>query len=171
MNPNEGMYLIEHILLRPDEEKDYSISTSSFLPICTEEGMPCSPTDPYSFRVSIILPGWTERFSNIDFRSFMEDLIRRELPAHVLARICWIGYPEIKQISGRNDMVEFEKSWKLFLDTINKSNQEMQNLIDLNTILSQVHTIYPYGILYDCEDENETLKSKIILGRTNLGNI
>ncbi|MFY9152170.1 MAG: hypothetical protein WAO52_09160 [Prolixibacteraceae bacterium] len=171
VNPNEGMYLVEHILLRPDESKNYTITTDSFLPICTDDCENCSPLDPYSFRLSIILPGWTERFSNIDFRNFMEDLIRKELPAHVLARICWIGYPEIKQIEGRNDMIEFEKSWRIFLETMNKADQDMQILTDLNTILSQIHTIYPYGILYDCEDETENLKGKIILGRTNLGNI
>lgn len=169
--PNEGMYLVEHILLRPDESKSYTITTDSFLPVCTDDCESCSPLDPYSFRISIVLPGWTERFSNIDFRNYLEDLIRKELPAHILARICWIGYPEIKFLEGRNDMIEFEKSWRIFLDTMNKTDQDMQNLIGLNTILSQIHTIYPYGTLYDCEDETENLKGKIILGRTNLGNI
>ena len=64
-----------------------------------------------------------------------------------------------------------EKVWKAFLDSMNNLNQNMQTLIDLNTILSKLHTIYPYGSLYDCEDETENLKGKIILGRTNLGNI
>ena len=171
INPNEGMYLIEHILLRPDESKSYSITTDSFLPICTDNCKECSPLDPYSFRVSVILPGWTERFSNIDFRNFMEDLISKELPAHVLARICWIGYPSGKVTDDKNEMLQFEKAYRLFLESINKTDQNMQNIIDLNTILSKLHSIYPTGILYDCENENENLKGKIILGRTNLGNI
>lgn len=169
VKPNEGLFLVEHILLRPDEAKDYTITADSFLPICSCED--CEPLDPYSFRVSVILPGWTERFSNQDFRNFMEELIRNELPAHVLARICWIGYPAGTVVDGENEMVEFERAYKSFLDGINKKDQNMQTLIDLNTILSQLHSIYPTGALYDCDNETDNLKGKIILGRTNLGNI
>jgi uncharacterized protein YegP (UPF0339 family) len=169
VKPNEGMYLVEHILLRPDETKAYTMGSDLFLPIC--ECADCEPLDPYSFRVSVVLPGWTERFSNIDFRNFMEDLIRRELPAHVLARICWIGYPSGKVDDDKNEMVRLEKAWKAFLETISNHAQNRQILIDLNTILSKLHSIYPSGFLYDCDDETENLQGKIILGRTNLGNI
>ncbi len=167
VKPNEGMYLIEHILLRPDKAKDYTITTNSFLPICSCED--CEPLDPYSFRVSVILPGWTERFSNQDYRNFMEELIRSELPAHVLARICWIGYPAGTVADDKNEMMQFEQAFKLFLDSMNRKDQNMQTLIDLNTILSMLHSIYPTGALYDCDDETDNLKGKIILGRTNLG--
>lgn len=171
VQPNEGMYLIEHILLRPDDSKNYTINSDSFLPICTSNCESCAPLDPYSFRVSVILPGWTERFFNQDFRNFMEDLIRKELPAHVLARICWIGSQAGVVTEEKNEMLQFEKAWKAFLDSMNNPDQNRQTLIDLNTILSKLHSIYPYGSLYDCEDETENLKGKIILGRTNLGNI
>lgn len=169
VKPAEGMYLIEHLLLRPDEAKDYNIDTDLFLPVCDCDD--CEPLDPYSFRVSVVLPGWTERFSNMDFRRFMEDLIRRELPAHVLARICWIGYPSGKVDDSKNEMVQLERAWKAFLDTISDKTQNRQIIIDLNTILSRLHSIYPSGFLFDCDDETENLKDKIILGRTNLGNI
>jgi uncharacterized protein len=168
---NEGMYLIEHILLRPDETKNYPISTDLFMPVNTDNCESCAPLDPYSFRVTVIMPGWTERFSSIDFRNFMDDLIRKELPAHVLARICWIGYPEGSVPEVKNDMFQLEKAWKAFLFSINNPDQNMQTLIDINTILSKLYSIYPYGSLYNCNDETENLKGKIILGRTNLGNI
>lgn len=167
--PNEGMYLVEHLLLRPDESKEYAITPDAFLPVCDCDD--CEPLDPYSFRVSVILPGWTERFSNIDFRNFMEDLIRRELPAHVLARICWIGYPAGSVEDSKNEMIQLETAWKAFLETMTKKDQNIQILKDLNLALSKLHTIYPSGFLYDCDDETEDLKGKIILGRTNLGNI
>jgi hypothetical protein len=169
VKPAEGIYLIEHLLLRPDEAKDYAIGPDLFLPVCDCDD--CEPLDPYSFRVSVVLPGWTERFSNMDFRRFMEDLIRRELPAHVLARICWIGYPSGKVDNDKNEMVQLERAWKAFLDTISDKTQNRQIIIDLNNILSRLHSIYPSGFLFDCDDETENLKDKIILGRTNLGNI
>ena len=68
-------------------------------------------------------------------------------------------------------MIRLETAWKAFLETMNKSDQDIQILKNLRTILSQLHSIYPTGFLYDCNDETEDLKSKIILGRTNLGNI
>lgn len=169
VKPNEGIYLIEHILLPPDESKEYAIVPDAFLPVCDCDD--CEPLDPYSFRVSVVLPGWTERFSNMDFRRYMEDLIRRELPAHVLARICWIGYPDGTIEPDKNEMKQLETDWKGFLDTINKKDQDIQLLINLRNTLSKLHTIYPSGFLYDCDDETENLKDKIILGRTNLGNI
>lgn len=169
VKPTEGIYLIEHLLLRPDESKEYAIVPDAFLPVCDCDD--CEPLDPYSFRVSVVLPGWTERFSNMDFRRYMEDLIRRELPAHVLARICWIGYPDGSVDKEKNEMKALETDWKAFLDTINKKNQDIQLLINLRNTLSKLHTIYPTGFLYDCDDETENLKDKIILGRTNLGNI
>jgi hypothetical protein len=101
----------------------------------------------------------------------MEDLIRRELPAHVLARICWIGYPDGAVENDKNEMIQLETAWKTFLETMNKNDQDIQVLKDLRNILSKLHSIYPTGFLYDCNDETENLKGKIILGRTNLGNI
>lgn len=180
---NEGMYVIEHILLRPDVTKDV-VSFDQFLPICTENCESCEPVDPYSFRVSIVLPGWTERFGNIDFRRFVENLIRKELPAHIMAKICWIGYPknytkENGQPPEKNQMVILEEAYKDWL--ISKSNagqsQDEQKLKKLNKTISTLHTIYHQGFLHRCrpEDsdapENISEKQKIILGRTNLGKL
>lgn len=169
VKPNEGMYLIEHILIRPDELKTDTTINGTFLPVCSCDDS--EPADPYSFRVSVVLPGWTERFSNMDFRNFMENLIRKELPAHALARICWIGYPDGKVDDDKNEMIQLEQSWKAFLETLNQTDPNTQTIVRLNTALSQLHSIYPTGFLYDCENETENLKGKIILGRTNLGNI
>jgi len=91
----EGIFLVEHILLRPHTEPDSDTpkdSDAPFLPICTENCEDLCGIDPYSYRVSIVIPGYTYRFSNADFRTYMENLIREELPAHVLAKICWVGH-------------------------------------------------------------------------------
>ena len=119
----EGMYLIEHILLRPDTynvvNADKKSKTSkdqvpdappeTFMPSCLDgDCESCGPLDPYSFRVSIILPGWTNRFSNKDFRTYMEKIIREEIPAHVLARICWIGHVKGVKPDDENDMLQMQ---------------------------------------------------------------
>ncbi len=188
---NEGMYLIEHILLRPNVELA-TAKTETFLPICADacEAEACEPLDPYSFRVSIVLPGWTERFSNIDFRRFVEDLIRRELPAHIVAKICWIGYPknytdEDGKPIDENEMVILEEAYKTWLlsRTTSEQAQDETALLNLNKAISSLHTIYHQGRLHRCrpktqqeppktgEPKENTTNRNVILGRTNLGKI
>lgn len=168
----EGMFIIEHILLRPDLTRKNGF-TNQFMPVSTENCESCEPLDPYSYRVTVVLPGWTYRFSNIDFRNFMEDLIRKELPAHVLARICWVGDRKNNVPKEENDMLRFEKAWKAFL--LAKTNLgQAQNETKLNNlieVLTELNTIYPSGRLIDCDDEEDSLEGRIILGRTNIGNL
>ncbi|MEZ4778644.1 MAG: hypothetical protein R2786_04605 [Flavobacteriaceae bacterium] len=170
LQPNEGMYVIEHILLRPDVTKD-TMNKDYFLPICEDNCESCEGIDPYSFRVSIVLPGWTERYSNVDFRRFMEDLIQKELPSHIMAKICWIGWPESYEMEPgeENEMMELEEAYKdwLLSKTNNGQKQHKAKLMRLNKIVSTLHTIYPQGRLHDCDNEEE--QQNIILGRTNLG--
>ena len=89
---DEGFYLIENILTLPYHTKNLG-DLNDCLPLCIDDGCnTCIQMDPFSYQVTIIFPGYTSRFSNIDFRIFMEELIRRELPAHILPRICWVGH-------------------------------------------------------------------------------
>lgn len=168
----EGMFLVEHILLRPDVTQD-NVPGQQFMPVCDDVCTDCNPLDPYSFRVTIVLPGWTYRFGNPDFRNFLEDLIRKELPAHILARICWIGERKGDVNDNENQMLQFEKAWKNFLldKTDREQSQNTELLQKLNQIIAALHTIYPTGKLIDCDDEDDTLEGRIILGRTNIGNL
>lgn len=89
---DEGFYMIENILTLPYHTKKID-DLNECLPLCVDDGCnTCKNIDPFSYQVTIIFPGYTSRFSNIDFRIFMEDLIRRELPAHIQPRICWVGH-------------------------------------------------------------------------------
>ncbi|MEM7187018.1 MAG: hypothetical protein AAF466_10195, partial [Bacteroidota bacterium] len=172
LNPNEGMYVIEHILLRPNVTKE-SMPKSYFMPICEDNCESCEGVDPYSFRVSIVLPGWTERYSNVDFRKFMEDLIQKELPSHIMAKICWIGWHESYDVGEEeeNEMVVLEDAYQAWLltKTDNGQKQNLPALRELNRIVSTLHTIYPQGRLHNCDRDEE--QQNIILGRTNLGKI
>ncbi|WP_423126900.1 hypothetical protein [Gaoshiqia sp. Z1-71] len=168
----EGIFLVEHILLRPDVTQT-DIPPDQFMPVCTDNCESCEPVDPYSYRVTIVLPGWTYRFSNMDFREFMEDLIRKELPAHILPRICWIGHRRGKIPDEENDMLLFEKAYQDFL--LAKTNagqaQDEMKLKEFIEILSKLNSVYPSGKLIDCDDEDDELAGRIILGRTNIGNL
>ncbi|WP_114750560.1 hypothetical protein [Pleomorphovibrio marinus] len=165
----EGIFLVEHILLRPSFEDIEGVSPT-FMPFCKEDCESGGVLDPYSFRVSIIIPGNTFRFADMVFRDYLENLIREELPAHILAKICWIGNRE-ESIPGQdNPLVRFEEAFRDFLLALSKGQyQEHQNFVE---VLSGLRSIYPTGSLFDCETEDDgSLQDKIIVGRTNLGSI
>lgn len=158
----EGIFMVEHLLLRPRKQTD------NFLPVCCHsECADCGPIDPYSHRVHIVLPGYSPRFSDMDFRNFFERLLRMELPAHLLPAICWIG---------KDQMGAFESRYRAWLETLQKyANgksvpQTDQTLNQFLEILGELYTIYPQGVLHDCEDEGDE-QVPVILGRTHLGTI
>src|SRR5690606_6738639 len=70
-------FVIEHILLRPVE------GSTRFLPVCDadpESGERCCCDDPYSFRITVVLPSRAERFRNPFLRAEVERVIREEVP-------------------------------------------------------------------------------------------
>lgn len=168
----EGIFLVEHMLLRPDVTQN-NVNSNMFMPICTDECESCEPLDPYSYRVSVVIPGFTFRFYNTDFRNYMENIIREEIPAHILAKICWIGYREGEVPDDENDLLKFEKAWKEYLLAKTSLNQEQPEpeLQELIESLSSMSNVYPTGRLFDCDDEVEELSGKVILGKTNLGSL
>jgi hypothetical protein len=169
----EGMFLVEHMMLRPDVHQTV-VNPETFMPVCADECDNCEPIDPYSYRVSVVLPGYTLRFANTDFRNYIEKIIKEELPAHVLAKICWIGYRE-KDVKdpAENQLIQFEKTYKDYLIAKTDLNQEQPEpqLISFIKALTVLDNVYPTGRLFDCSDENERLSDKIILGKTNLGSL
>ena len=151
----EGMYLVEHILLRPLAADD------SLLPICSDPGCAdCTDVDPYSYRVHVVLPAYAGRFQNFGFRQFVEQTIRREMPAHILPTVCWVG---------TDDMSRFQGAWRNWLElqagvTETGRAAKLQALIDA---LVSVKNIYPVRALFDCIGD-ET-KPPFIIGKTSLG--
>jgi hypothetical protein len=111
----------------------------------------------------VILPYWAGRFTNTDFRRFLEKKIKRETPAHVFLTICWISSSHMKAL---------ELAWKLWLLETLKSSQEPKKLAEtlagLIDALAQIRNVYPVGTLHDC-DEDDNLENSIILNSSSLG--
>ncbi|MBP1223604.1 hypothetical protein [Flavobacterium sp. 1355] len=165
---DEGIFLVEHILLVPNP--DEVIDAGYYMPICADDcsGDCCVP-NPYSFKISVVLPGYTYRFADVDFRNFAEDVIRQEIPSHILGKICWIGYRKDQITPKDNDLLDFERDFKNFL--IDKTQNKQDALPEFIKSLSKLNSVYPTGTLYNCVDEEEDISGKIVLGRTNLGTI
>ncbi len=154
---DEGFHLIEHILLRPFTNQD------ELLGVCLDSDCEfCGEEDPYSFRITVVLPYWPERFRNLNFRRFLERTLREETPAHVHARICWINNEQMTLLDERYRAWLEVKAVKDF-DQL----QLTDRLRELIGILQQLKTIYPAATLHDCEEGEDG--NIVRLGSTNLG--
>jgi hypothetical protein len=152
---DEGMYLIENILLCPEHPDD------PFLPICPDPNcIDCADLDPYSYRLHIILPAYGSHFSTMEFRRFAEEVIRSETPAHILPKVCWIS---------KDDMAVLEKCYRdwIYLKAGVETAQCSEKLQALIDILFSAKNIYPTQKLYECDSGDD--QPKFILGQTSLG--
>lgn len=169
----ENFYCLEHILLRPFNNSTFS--DDNLLSVCLNDN--CGDeanNDPYSFKATIILPGYLSRFKSLIFRKYAEKTFREEAPAHVLLKICWVN---------SSDMLGFQKKYKNWLENYRKYKLKFcQNTLtkadeskyknDLNeiiTALKELNNIYPEGNLYDCQLSESN--NPIILGNTSLGTL
>ncbi len=152
---DEGMYLIENILLRPEQ------NTDPFLPICpAPDCNDCAEIDPYSYRIHVILPAYRERFRNMNFRRFVEEVIREETPAHILPKVCLISQENMTELDG------LYRDW-IYLKAGVEDSERKKKLTDFINKLFKVKNVYEPQKLSEC-DSSDT-EPKFILGRTALG--
>jgi len=157
---SEGLHLIEHILLRP--------RTNGFglAPVCLDpDCQACGEEDPYSYRISIVLPFWPPHFRNMAFRDYFEMLARKEAPAHVMVKICWINDPS---------MEAFEQAyftWVTALAAYSADASTLAAFISANDALIKIlfglHSEYPVATLHNCQESGDT--NPVVLGKTILG--
>lgn len=89
----EGFHVVEHILLRPKDD-DY---TPLFDPVAVTDGTTTMEiTDPYSFWITVVIPNWLPQYKdNPNAQNAFEQLVRRETPAHIVAKFCWLNAQEM----------------------------------------------------------------------------
>ena len=79
--------VVEHLLLRPKFPGDALYPACTDGPCCA-----CGDEDPYSFRLTYVMPGWTAPFStNLGMRGFADRMIQEQTPSHLLVKTCWVG--------------------------------------------------------------------------------
>lgn len=162
-----GFHIFEHLLLRPTQDADH------FLSICIDEDCDhCTNEDPYSFKISVVFPFWIKRFKNINFRNYIETALRREAPAHVLLKICWIN---------QERMATLEAAYESWLGQKVLYTQELPNITDptqenytkaLNDLIDAIEamrTEFDVTTLHNCDDKGEENDNRVRLGHTNLG--
>lgn len=156
--PQERQVGIDELLCLDPNAEGAKVSNQNFL--CLEE------EDPYSFRVSIVLPSWAGRFRDINFRQLVEKTMRMEAPAHIHLRICWVD---------RDQMAEFEcalMEWLLVRGDCDSRPRDvspkLNNLID---VLYNLQNVYPVATLHDCDDDAAGTGAQVVLNYTSLGTL
>lgn len=86
----EGMHVLEHILVRPRLNTHTLLSITNRISETGEVFTYLSDRDPYSFKVTLVLPINAGRFAEEAFRLFAEKLIRMETPAHIALDFRWM---------------------------------------------------------------------------------
>jgi predicted nucleic acid-binding protein len=155
---DEGMYLIELILLRPEDPE-----VDPFLPICPlPDCTDCADADPYSYRLQVILPAYGSRFSNPDFRRFTEQVIRAEVPAHILPKVCWINADAMAELESRY------RDWLYLKAGVTSADRQAKLNAFIESLFS-VKNVYPAQSLNPCDSPEQ--QPKFIVGRTALGTL
>jgi hypothetical protein len=153
--------------------------------------------DPYSFRISIVVPSWSPRFRDMRFRRLVEDTLRREAPAHVFVRICWLSHEQMKQLeraledwqsklaalarepAGCGDADDSSRTGRLPLRPASTARDEeyalaLERLITGSGAewsgLQNLTTVYPLAQLHDC-DETMGDTPQVTLNNTSLGTL
>jgi hypothetical protein len=91
---SEGFHIVEHILLRPRGKG-------------ADAGQPqhaarTVPDDFYGFRISVVFPSWTARFSDPDFRNLAQETLCRNLPAHIYPEFHWLDFLPMRDFEERH---------------------------------------------------------------------
>ncbi len=169
LGSEDRLFVLEHLLLRPyrlegePEPTPYVEENDAryLMPIC-DDAPPCA--DPYSFRITVIMPAWPDRFREMRFRSYVERFIREQTPAHIYARICWVS---------ESDMDRFENAYVIWKDRLARRREPdtmaayLDALERLLTVWRGLRNVYPPVHVHSCE-EKEAI-SPAILGHAALG--
>ena len=182
----EGMYVIEHLLLRPLSAdnlllptcaSDINLASAKNDLLDNDFSASCDNNDPYSFKASIVLPYWPRRFLQPSFRDFFEKLAREQAPAHIHLKVCWIDDYQMREFETKYKallhakrelaMQRFDLLDKIAeLDVANLQTKYEQAQNEFIDIFNRLKTVYPTAVLHDCDDDAD--EAPVRLGQTNL---
>ncbi|MET0392564.1 MAG: hypothetical protein ABW019_05460 [Chitinophagaceae bacterium] len=96
-----GFHIVEHILLRPKDDDYLPLFDPVIVPDLSagQTGDKADNgviADPYSFWITVVAPAWLPEFkNNSNAQNRFEHLVRRECPAHIAVKFCWLSAREM----------------------------------------------------------------------------
>lgn len=162
MSTAEQIFIVEHLLLRPRNMPGVPFPAGDpLLTICIPgDCNMCGEEDPYSFRLTVVVNGEDGLAGKgMAFRRYAEQTIRKETPAHLGVKICWVSKTQLHAFS------EVYCAWLAELAQPEPDATELHNrLTALLEVLLQLRNIYPGATLHDCIDGNDD--NRVFLGQT-----
>jgi hypothetical protein len=161
------------MLLRPycfndetDREAYAAVNDDRYLlPTCFDENdSDCCAGDAYSFRITVIMPAWPQRFQDMNFRNFLARFIREQTPAHIFAKVCWISFEQMR---------EFQPAYTAWRDALAIRDELPQPSVYLDAlekligVWRNLRSVYPPVHLFDCTDVKDITPT--VLGDSALG--
>lgn len=172
----DDIIVLEHMLLRPyffDPDTDAEAWTAEndgkyLLPTCfDEDDSDCCAGDAYSFRITVVMPAWPQRFEDMNFRNFLARFIREQTPAHIFVKICWISSEQFDELR------PVYEAWKAALadrGELPEPSVYLDTLEPLIGVWKKLRSVYPPVHLYDCtetKDITPTVLDDSALGQAN----
>lgn len=112
--------VVEHLLLRPKFPGD------ALYPACSGGGgCGCDDgvdDDPYSFRLTYVMPGWGEPFSSsARMRGYVDRTVQEHTPSHLIVKICWVGNDAARPdpcdpVEHERQFEQFENAWSAWAE-------------------------------------------------------
>jgi hypothetical protein len=136
--PEEGFFVVEHLLLRPKYNEVVSGAkiSDALLPKIRDDfgNLTDEGKNPYSFRVSAIFPAQLKKFANKNFQELAELTLRLETPAHIMPHVYFVNNLQLSR---------FERAYKKWLETSalpvpEDPAQKLSHLKNLNQALLEL---------------------------------
>ncbi len=144
-----GLHVYEHSLLVPQNE----VNKNNFLYQYTDEDRKTYVADPYSMKITVVMPGWLNIVQDHRFRSIVEHNIREEFPAHIAVKVCWINPLQ---------MMELEEAYEQYMQNIDRGDQRYEESLSIFAQkLSKLNNAYHEAYM-------DKADNKSIIGYTTL---
>lgn len=135
------IHILEHILFFCESKVD----SCSFLQMTKDAYSGELVNDPYSFHVTVVLPGWLPSTLDLKYREFVENVIREELPAHVISKICWVSSAVMRDVE---NMLE-----SLYLGSNTFESMVEAQIASIKSIFSEFKNVYPSVELLNTKEQ------------------
>ncbi|CAA0119950.1 Uncharacterised protein [BD1-7 clade bacterium] len=155
------------------DPSEYEYNDSDLLASCVDdEYADCPDSNPYAFRITVVLPYNVQQFRTMSFRQYLERFIRELTPAHILTKICWVDHPMMARLQSqhtdwRTAMASYRNMPVEGVDDHQRYRDLMQAQRELVKTLGQLDSVYPTGHLHDCKEGDQ--ENPMILGQSKLG--
>ena len=159
-----NLHIIEHNLLVSRQPG------TSFLRLTQDDDPFSLVSDPYSFRVTVALPGWPEVCLIRSYREHVERVIREEIPAHILVKICWVSREAMKKLENELQLFNLEMGEENYPFTDSAWINKHQVRVDgLTGAISSLQNIYEGIVIYPDDLDESSADSALRLDFAGLG--